>query len=193
MRVDPALILIKRTIRQLYQRGGYPASEMKHGSIALIDKAMPVVFGAPEDHAYHKVFSNMQELQARGGRIIALTTHGSRSLCGLADHQLHAPKTPALLSPMSCRFPFNCSPTTSRFCGGAAAERGFSQPANPKWPRNPLNARKLSNCPTTPPLEPTARPPYRPSSLRPPGPPLLAITTTTLAAGGWRLAAVYKY
>jgi glucosamine--fructose-6-phosphate aminotransferase (isomerizing) len=84
---------------------GYPAAEMKHGPIALIDEDMPVLFVAPEDHTYQKVLSNMQEVKARGGRIIAITTHGNGSLSDLADHQLQVPQTPSLLSPIVTSIP----------------------------------------------------------------------------------------
>ena len=55
---------------------GYPAAETKHGPIALIDEHMPVVFVAPKDEVYQKVLSNMQEVKARGGRVIAVTSEG---------------------------------------------------------------------------------------------------------------------
>ncbi|UCG85482.1 MAG: glutamine--fructose-6-phosphate transaminase (isomerizing) [Gemmatimonadota bacterium] len=84
---------------------GYPAAEMKHGPIALIDENMPVVFVAPNDHVYQKVLSNMQEVKARGGRIIALTTEGNGSLGDLVDHQLRVPKTQPLLSPIVTSIP----------------------------------------------------------------------------------------
>ena len=84
---------------------GYPAAEMKHGPIALIDEEMPVVFLAPHDHLYQKVLSNMQEVKARGGRIIALTTEGNGDLGHLADHQLRVPKTVPLLSPIITSIP----------------------------------------------------------------------------------------
>src|SRR2546422_258070 len=79
---------------------GYPAAEMKHGPIALIDENMPVVFVAPRDHVYQKVVSNMHEVRARGGRIIAVTSEGNGDLSGLADHQLRVPQCPPLLSPV---------------------------------------------------------------------------------------------
>ena len=79
---------------------GYPAAEMKHGPIALIDEDMPVVFVAPKDHVYSKVLSNMQEVRARGGRIIAITTEGAGELGALVDHQLAVPATAPLLSPV---------------------------------------------------------------------------------------------
>jgi glutamine---fructose-6-phosphate transaminase (isomerizing) len=77
---------------------GYPAAEMKHGPIALIDEAMPVVFVAPKDGVYQKVLSNMQEVKTRGGRIIALTSEGNGELGGLVDHQVRVPATVPLLS-----------------------------------------------------------------------------------------------
>jgi glutamine---fructose-6-phosphate transaminase (isomerizing) len=79
---------------------GYPAAEMKHGPIALIDENMPVVFVAPKDEVYQKVVSNMQEVKARGGRIIAITTAGNGNLRGLVDHELRVPLTTPLLSPL---------------------------------------------------------------------------------------------
>jgi glucosamine--fructose-6-phosphate aminotransferase (isomerizing) len=79
---------------------GYPAAEMKHGPIALIDENMPVIFVAPQDDVYRKVVSNMQEVKARGGRIIAVTTEGNGDLSALVDHQLRVPSTAPLLSPV---------------------------------------------------------------------------------------------
>src|SRR5882672_5491909 len=79
---------------------GYPAAEMKHGPIALIDKDMPVVFIATKDASYEKVVSNIQEVKARGGRIIAVVTEGNGDLGTLADHQLRVPQTAPLLSPI---------------------------------------------------------------------------------------------
>src|SRR3989441_371902 len=84
---------------------GYPAAEMKHGPIALIDRDMPVVFVAPKDEVYAKVLSNMQEVKARGGRIIAVTTQGNGDLGGLVDHQLRVPATTSLLSPVVTTIP----------------------------------------------------------------------------------------
>src|SRR2546426_5809111 len=79
---------------------GYPAAEMKHGPLALIDKNMPVVCLAPQGHVYAKVVSNMQEVKARGGRIIAITSEGNGDLRHLVDHQLSVPASPPLLSPV---------------------------------------------------------------------------------------------
>ena len=79
---------------------GYPAAEMKHGPIALIDENMPVVCVAPKDEVYPKVISNMQEVKARGGRIIAVTSEGNGDLRHVAEHQLRVPACPPLLSPI---------------------------------------------------------------------------------------------
>jgi glucosamine--fructose-6-phosphate aminotransferase (isomerizing) len=84
---------------------GYPAAEMKHGPIALIDDDMPVVFVAPDDQLYRKVVSNMQEVKARGGRIIALATQGNGDMGRLADDQLLVPRTLPLLSPVVTSIP----------------------------------------------------------------------------------------
>jgi glucosamine--fructose-6-phosphate aminotransferase (isomerizing) len=73
---------------------------MKHGPIALIDENMPVVFVAPRDDVYSKVVSNMQEVKARGGRIVAVTTEGTGDLRGLVDTELRVPATVPLLSPV---------------------------------------------------------------------------------------------
>ena len=78
---------------------------MKHGPIALIDESMPVVFVAPRDDLYKKVLSSMQEVKARGGRIIAITTEGNGDLADLADHQLQVPVTHPLLSPVITSIP----------------------------------------------------------------------------------------
>jgi glucosamine--fructose-6-phosphate aminotransferase (isomerizing) len=79
---------------------GYPAAEMKHGPIALIDEHMPVVFVAPKDGVYAKVVSNMQEVKARGGRIVAITSEGNGDLRKLAECQLRVPAVAPLLSPV---------------------------------------------------------------------------------------------
>src|SRR5437879_4317029 len=79
---------------------GYPAAEMKHGPIALIDEDMPVVFLAPKDQVYAKGLCKLQEVKARGGHIIAITTEGNGDLRHLADQQLRVPACPPLLSPV---------------------------------------------------------------------------------------------
>jgi glucosamine--fructose-6-phosphate aminotransferase (isomerizing) len=84
---------------------GYPAAEMKHGPIALIDENMPVVFVAPHDQVYQKVLANMQEVKARGGRILAVTSEGKGDLSRLADHELYVPPVAPLLSPVVTAIP----------------------------------------------------------------------------------------
>jgi len=79
---------------------GYPAAEMKHGPIALIDENMPVVFLCPRDSAYEKVINNMMEVRARKGRIIAIATEGDKEVASLADHVLYIPQTLPMLQPM---------------------------------------------------------------------------------------------
>ena len=77
---------------------GYPAAEMKHGPIALIDERMPVVFLAPQDPVYHKVVSNIEEVKARDGHVIAVVNDGASELIGKVDHFIQIPQThPALL------------------------------------------------------------------------------------------------
>ena len=79
---------------------GYPAGEMKHGPIALIDEAMPVVAIAVRDHVYDKMISQIEQVKARGGIVIALATEGDEDIAAKADHVLYVPPTPPLLSPM---------------------------------------------------------------------------------------------
>ena len=79
---------------------GYPAAEMKHGPIALIDENMPVVFICTRDSAYEKVMSNMMEVRARKGRIIAVATEGDTEIQSRADHVLYVPATIPMLQPI---------------------------------------------------------------------------------------------
>jgi glucosamine--fructose-6-phosphate aminotransferase (isomerizing) len=79
---------------------GYPAAEMKHGPIALIDENMPVVFICTKDSAYEKVMSNMMEVRARKGRIIAIATEGDAEVQSRADHVLYVPATIPMLQPI---------------------------------------------------------------------------------------------
>lgn len=79
---------------------GYPAAEMKHGPIALIDKDMPSVVLALKDSVYDKVISNIQEVNARGGSVIAIANEGDREIEKYARHVIHIPKTLPLLSPL---------------------------------------------------------------------------------------------
>lgn len=79
---------------------GYPAGEMKHGPIALIDEAMPVVALATQDTLYEKMVSQVEQAKARGGVVIALATEGDEVMRHIADHVIYVPKTPPLLSPV---------------------------------------------------------------------------------------------
>ena len=79
---------------------GYPAAEMKHGPIALIVDAMPVVFIATQDEVYEKVVSNIQEVKARGGQILAVVTEGDTKVRSLADHVVEIPKVHNALAPL---------------------------------------------------------------------------------------------
>lgn len=79
---------------------GYPAAEMKHGPIALIDENMPVVVIAPKDALFDKVISNVREIKARGGRVIAVTTEDCAPLDEFADHIIKVPKTIPMLMPI---------------------------------------------------------------------------------------------
>jgi len=79
---------------------GYPAAEMKHGPIALIDENMPVVVVAPKDSLFDKVISNVREIKARGGRVIAVTTDDCHPLDEIADHIIKVPKTLPMLMPI---------------------------------------------------------------------------------------------
>ena len=84
---------------------GYPAGEMKHGPIALIDKAMPVVALAPDDPWYDKMNSQIEQALARGGEVIALATDGDERIPELTEHILWVPATPWLLSPVVTSIP----------------------------------------------------------------------------------------
>lgn len=79
---------------------GYPAAEMKHGPIALIDANMPVVVIAPKDALFDKIISNVREIKARGGRVIAVTTDDCHPLDEIADHIITVPKTMPMLMPI---------------------------------------------------------------------------------------------
>ena len=84
---------------------GYAAGEMKHGPIALIDENMPVVVVMPRDRTYEKVLSNLQEVKAREGRILALATRGDQEVGAIADHVFYLPKLDPLLSPFVSSLP----------------------------------------------------------------------------------------
>jgi glucosamine--fructose-6-phosphate aminotransferase (isomerizing) len=79
---------------------GYPAAEMKHGPIALIDEKMPVVFIAPHDRTYEKIMSNIQEVKARRGRVIAIVNEEEKNISQQADYLIGVPQTLDLFSPI---------------------------------------------------------------------------------------------
>jgi len=85
---------------------GYPAAEMKHGPIALIDEEMPVFVIATKGASYEKVVSNIQEVKARKGKIIAIVTQGDSVVRELADHVIEIPETPDALVPLLSVIPF---------------------------------------------------------------------------------------
>ncbi len=84
---------------------GYPAAEMKHGPIALIDEDMPVVVIAPKDAVYEKVRSNIDEVKARGGRIVGVITEGDTELFHFTDHVIQIPRTHDALTPILASVP----------------------------------------------------------------------------------------
>jgi len=79
---------------------GYPAGELKHGPIALVEEGVPVVAVATECHVYPKVLSNIQEVRARGARVIAIASEGDEEISGHADHVLFVPRVPELFAPV---------------------------------------------------------------------------------------------
>jgi glucosamine--fructose-6-phosphate aminotransferase (isomerizing) len=97
---------------------GYPAAEMKHGPIALIDEMMPVVCIAPQDAVYKKIVSNVEEVKARSGRVLAIVTEGDDALAKLADHLIPIPKTLDPLTPILSVLPLQL------FAYHAAVRRG---------------------------------------------------------------------
>jgi glucosamine--fructose-6-phosphate aminotransferase (isomerizing) len=88
---------------------GYPAGEMKHGPIALIDERMPIVAIAPDDHVFEKMIGNVQEAKARGGSVIAITSDGDARMAGVLDTQndvlLQMPRTTQMLTPILMTIP----------------------------------------------------------------------------------------
>ena len=84
---------------------GYPAAEMKHGPIALIDAEMPVVVVATHNAMYEKIMSNIQEIKARKGKVIALVTEGDTVISKLADDCIELPETLECLEPLIATIP----------------------------------------------------------------------------------------
>ncbi len=84
---------------------GYPAAEMKHGPIALIDHELPTVVIAPNDELHEKIISNIQQVKARGGSVIAIVTKGDKTIAEIADHILEIPDVPETISPVIVSIP----------------------------------------------------------------------------------------
>ena len=104
----------------------YPAGEMKHGPIALLEEGSPVVVVATDGHVFDKVVSNIQEVRARGARVIAVATEGNEEITRHVEDVLWTPRTPALLSPITSTIPLQL------FAYGIARAKGFNvdQPRN---------------------------------------------------------------
>lgn len=84
---------------------GYPAAEMKHGPIALIDRELPTVVIAPTDELHEKIISNIQQVKARGGSVIAVVTKGDTTISAIADHIIEIPEVPECISPVIVSIP----------------------------------------------------------------------------------------
>ncbi|MFI3305860.1 MAG: glutamine--fructose-6-phosphate transaminase (isomerizing) [Rikenellaceae bacterium] len=105
---------------------GYPAAEMKHGPIALIDAEMPVVVVATRNELYEKVLSNVQEIKARKGRVIALVTEGDTQMCKIADEVIYLPETIDCLEPLITTIPLQLMSYHIAVCKG----KDVDQPRN---------------------------------------------------------------
>lgn len=102
---------------------GYPAAEMKHGPIALIDSDMPVVVVAPHDEMYKKVLSNIQEIKARRGKIIALVSKGDDTISKIADEVIEMPETLECLEPLIASIPLQLLAYHVAVCKGKDVDR----------------------------------------------------------------------
>lgn len=105
---------------------GYPAAEMKHGPIALVDAEMPVVVIATHNAMYEKVLSNVQEIKARHGRVIALVTEGDTDIASLADEVIELPPVPECLEPLLTTIPLQLLAYHIAVCKG----KDVDQPRN---------------------------------------------------------------
>ena len=105
---------------------GYPAAEMKHGPIALIDSDMPVVVIAPHDEMYQKVLSNIQEIKARKGKVIALVSKGDDTISKIADEVIEIPQTLECLEPLVASIPLQLLAYHIAVCTG----KNVDQPRN---------------------------------------------------------------
>ena len=102
---------------------GYPAAEMKHGPIALIDSEMPVFVIATRDRLYEKVISNIQEVRARGGRVTALVTEGDEQVRKFADHVIELPDTMECFQPLIASIPLQLIAYHIAVCKGKDVDR----------------------------------------------------------------------
>lgn len=102
---------------------GYPAAEMKHGPIALIDADMPVVVIATHSSLYDKVLSNVQEIKARGGRVVAIVTEGDTVISSLADYSIHIPETMECLDTLITSIPLQLLAYHIAVCRGLDVDR----------------------------------------------------------------------
>ena len=105
---------------------GYPAAEMKHGPIALIDSDMPVVVIATHNSMYEKVRSNIQEIKARNGRVIALVSKGDKTVSQIADAVIELPDTMDCLEPLVATIPLQLLAYHVAVCKG----KDVDQPRN---------------------------------------------------------------
>ena len=102
---------------------GYPAAEMKHGPIALIDSDMPVVVIAPHDEMYQKVLSNIQEIKARKGKVIALVSKGDDTISKIADEVIEIPQTLECLEPLVASIPLQLLAYHIAVCKGKSVDQ----------------------------------------------------------------------
>ena len=102
---------------------GYPAAEMKHGPIALIDAEMPVVVIATNSPLYDKVLSNIQEIKARGGRVVAIVTEGDTVISSLADFSISVPAVPECLDALVTSIPLQLMAYHIAVCRGLDVDR----------------------------------------------------------------------
>ncbi|MFA6097347.1 MAG: glutamine--fructose-6-phosphate transaminase (isomerizing) [Candidatus Paceibacterota bacterium] len=96
-----------KEVAQYIHAEGYAGGEMKHGPIAMIDENFPCLFIAPSDSVYEKMWSNMQEVKARNGKIIAIATEGNEEIRELADDVIYVPKTLEMLTPILAAIPLH--------------------------------------------------------------------------------------
>lgn len=102
---------------------GYPAAEMKHGPIALIDADMPVVVIATQSSLYDKILSNVQEVKARGGKVVAIVTKGDKVISSLADYSISVPETLECLDPLIASIPLQLMAYHIAVCKGLDVDR----------------------------------------------------------------------